>query len=51
MSQAKVTRNMFIVKRRNEGWSFRKIAKQYGLYPSQVHEIYHRDKDRYGKRS
>lgn len=44
-----VERNREIVEKRNAGWSFRKLAKHFRLHVSNVHEIYHRDKDEYSK--
>lgn len=44
-------RNQELVKKRKQGWPYRKLARFFGIEVSTVHEIYHRDKDKYAKRS
>lgn len=47
MSKMKTERNRLIVKLKKQGWSFRKIANEFGLKTkSRIHEIYHREINR-----
>lgn len=43
MSKKKNERNSELLKKKEEGWSIRKIADHYNLHPSTVHEIVKRE--------
>lgn len=47
MSLPNVDRNKELVQKREKGWSMRKLAKHFRLSAPTVHEIYHRDRNKY----
>ena len=49
MNKPNEERNKAIIEKKNAGASFRELARFFHLQVSTIHEIYHRDKMKYGK--
>ena len=50
MSKEKKERNAEIVRLKNEGNTFRSLAKQFGLAPQRVQFIYYREEEKKGEK-